>query len=78
MSDGYHQRNFSRIAADLKKFAHLEFSPNRDGKPNDSSARIEAMIVDWEDTARVNLTGVGRAYAICARDLRIALTNDGS
>ena len=73
MSDVYHQRNLSRIAADLKKFAHLEFRPNRDGKPNDNSARIEALIADWEDTARVNCTGVGRAYAICARDMRRAL-----
>ena len=41
------------------------------------SARIEALIQDWEDTAEVNKTGVGRAYAICARDLRAALEQDG-
>jgi hypothetical protein len=36
-------------------------------------AKVEAIIADWEDTARRNLTAVGRAYEICARDMRRAL-----
>ena len=36
-------------------------------------ARIEALLKDWEETAKVNLTGVGRAYADCAREMREAM-----
>ena len=40
------------------------------------AARIEALLQDWEDTAERNHTGVGRAYAMCARDLRAAMVSE--
>jgi hypothetical protein len=41
--------------------------------PKTREEAFAAMLVDWDDTAFVNLTGVGRAYSICARELRAAL-----